>query len=110
MFGRQPVAETEVGVDESPLRQRLLQLHPQLANVDVDRAVSPPHVAAPDEAEQLLARHDPVRPPRQLCEQPQLADRQYQRPSPGPRKMLLRQNLERTYLECLAARMSGGRH
>src|ERR1700733_5426909 len=59
-LGGQSVTEAEVGVDEPPLRKRLLELDPQLSHVHVDRSVPGSHLAAPDETEQLLARHDPV--------------------------------------------------
>jgi hypothetical protein len=103
-LGRQPVPESEVRVDEAPARQRLLELHSQLPDVHVDGPIADPHLAAPDEAEQLVARHDPVGAPCELGQQAELTDREHQRPSGRARQVLVRQDLERPDLEHLMGR------
>ena len=81
-----------------------LELHPQLAHVDVDGAVAGPHLALPHEPEQLLARDDPVRAAGQLGQQPQLAGRERQRAPAGAREVLVRRDLERPRLQDLGPR------
>ena len=92
---REPVAEAEVRVDEAPVRQRGVELHPQLADVHVDRAVAGAHLAPPDQPEQLLTGDDPVGPARQLGQQPQLPEGQRQRVTVGTRQMLIGHDLKR---------------
>src|SRR5438876_447553 len=53
-------------MDEAPARQRLLELHAQLAHVDVDAAIAAAHGPAPDRAKEILARDDPVLAAREL--------------------------------------------
>jgi hypothetical protein len=97
----EPIAEAEVGVDESPSRERLLELDPQPADVNVDRAISRAHLPSPREAKQLLPSHDPVSPARELRQEVKLPNREHQGPASGPCDVLLRQDLKWTYLEDL---------
>src|SRR3954467_798323 len=69
----EPIAEPEVGVDEAPARQRLVQLVAQLADVDVDRAVVLAERAPPHGGVELGAAHDPAAPVGQRAQKCELA-------------------------------------
>lgn len=81
MLGRQAVSEPEVGVNEPPSGHCTLELDPQPADVDVDRAISLSKLSTPGEPAEVLARDDPVRVPGELRQQPQLSGGQQQRPA-----------------------------
>lgn len=82
-------------VNEPPVRQHSLELHAQPAHVDVDRAITRPHLSSPREAKQLLTLHYAVRPPRELYQHTELLDRERQRPARHPRDVVRGENFER---------------
>src|SRR5689334_19686773 len=71
----EPVAEAEMRVDHRLIRQRGLELGPQLVDVDVHAAVAGAQLAAPRQGVELLARDDPSRALDEDGEQLQLAPR-----------------------------------
>jgi hypothetical protein len=73
-FGSQPVPETEVRVNEAPLRHHSFELDSQASDVHVDRTIAGAHLPPPGQTEELLPRHDPIRASCQLCQDPQLLD------------------------------------
>src|SRR3954471_15629563 len=72
-FRIQAVTEAEVRVDEASVRQRVLELGPQLVDVDVHGAVAVAQGAAPGQAVEVLAGDDAIPALQQRDEQPQLA-------------------------------------
>lgn len=95
MLGRKAVSEPEMGVNEPPARRRSLELHAQPPDINVDRAVSLPQLSAPRESTQVLARHDSIRVPGELREQPQFSRREQECPAAYSRQMIGGQDLER---------------
>src|SRR3954468_20692577 len=72
-----------MGVDERPVGQRVLQLHAQLVDVDVDRAVPVTELSSPDDPIEVLAADDPPWASRQRDEQLEFPDREGGRPLTG---------------------------
>src|ERR1700722_8853119 len=81
-------------VNESTVRQRLLELAPQLAHVDVDRPVSYAKRAAPDGHVELLAGYDRAEAPGQRDEEFELAHGQRQGPAGREDQPFLQSDLE----------------
>ena len=98
---REPVAKPEVRVDEPPVGQRLLELHAEPSDVDVDRPIARSHLSSPGQAEQFLALDDPISAARELDEDAQLLDRERQSPTSCARDVVRGQDLERSDLERL---------
>src|SRR4051794_32107574 len=73
---RKAVADPEVGVDVAPARRGALELLPELAHEDVDRAVAVDHRVAPDALVDLLARKDLALGAGQELDQLELAARE----------------------------------
>jgi len=86
-------------MDEARGRQGLLELHPELVDVDVDRAVAVAQRAAPDPLVQVLPPHDAPAAARERDQQSELAHRQAQRMARGQREPLARMDLEVTDLD-----------
>src|SRR4051794_35413627 len=63
-------------MDEAPSGQSVGELGPQLAHVDVNRAISGPQRPAPDRSVELFSRHDAIRIPHQFSQKPELAPRE----------------------------------
>ena len=81
-------------VDEAPVRQRRLQLAPQLADVDVDRAIAGAQLAAPDGSVELLPAYDRAEAPRHRRQQLELPDRQRERSAGREDQALVGADLE----------------
>src|SRR6185295_2591051 len=60
IVGREAVADPVVGVDQCAAGNRFGQLRAQAADVDVDRAVGPAQLAAPDRVVEVLTGEDPL--------------------------------------------------
>src|SRR4051812_36255163 len=88
------VAESEVRVDETVLRQRFLELRAQLADVDVNGALLFAERPPPHDRIELLAADDPPAATRQGGQQAQLPDRQRERAPVREREKLARPGLE----------------
>ncbi len=72
----------------------MLELRPQLAHVDVNRAIAHAQLAPPDCPAELLAADDPARVPNQRDEQLELSDRQCEHLTPGSYEALVGGDLE----------------
>src|SRR4051794_14334490 len=81
-------------MDEGFTGKRVLELCPQLADVDVDGALFLAKRPAPDDGVELFAADDPAAAPRQCGEQAELPDRQPERAPVGEREELGGPNLE----------------
>src|SRR3984957_21131474 len=81
-------------VNESTVRQRLLELAPQLAHVDVDRPVGSAKRAPPDGHVELRAGYDRAEAPGQRDEEFELAHGQRQRPAGREDQPFLQSDLE----------------
>src|SRR5579884_2703936 len=75
----QAIAGAPHGQDVARLLRLRLELFPQMADVDVDRAGIAVCAVAPDRAEQLLAVQQPARVAHQRVEQLELGERQAHR-------------------------------
>src|SRR2546421_7115800 len=78
---REPVAETGVGVDETPAGERTIELRAETAHVNVHRAVAPPEGTPPNAFVDLIAGHHALRVVCKLGEKLQLAHREHQWPA-----------------------------
>src|SRR4029077_4333642 len=83
-----------MGVDQGAAGQRLSQLRPQAADVDVDGAVVVARLPTPDLGEELLAGHDPLRWLGEADQQLKLADGQAERAPVDKRCVLLWPDLQ----------------
>src|SRR3954451_8339231 len=81
-------------MDEGFARQRLLELCPQLADVDVDGALLLAERPRPDDGVELLATDDPAAVSRQRREQAELPDRQRRRAPVRERELLAGPDLQ----------------
>src|SRR3954471_15753237 len=81
-------------MDEAHAGQRLLELGPQLVDVDVAGTVAAPQRAAPGEPVELVARNDATRVARERDEEVELPHRQRQGPAVGEHQPLAGADLE----------------
>ena len=73
----------------------VLELHAQLVDVDVDRAVAAAQRAAPHARVEVLAADDPAAAARERDEQAELAHRERQRAAAGEHQAVAGPDLER---------------
>lgn len=95
-FGCEPVAETEMCMDECPSGKRSLQLDAQLVDVHVNRAFTRPELSTPNNGEELLAGNDTVGSAGKLGEHPELDDREAESGAVHSSEVLRRGDLERS--------------
>ena len=69
----EPVAESEVGVDEGLVRERLFELPAQLPHVHIDRPLLPAERPAPHHRVELFPTDDPATSTCQRSQQAELA-------------------------------------
>src|SRR3954464_11384602 len=93
-LSREPVADPEVRVDVPPARRGALELLAELADEDVDRAVTVDHRVAPDPLVDLLALQHLALGVREQLDELELAAREIDRPAAGERLELVGPDLE----------------
>ena len=107
--GFELVADAEARLDERVLRRVAIDLLPQPADEDVDRAVAVGLTAAPDLLQQLVARDDAATVERERVEEPELGRREPDALAVDERLHLARVDAELLDLDRVAAALLAGR-
>ncbi len=107
-LGLESVAEALVGVDEATVWQRRLELAPELAHVNIDRAIARSQLAPPDGSEELRPGDDRAHPLGHRDEHLELPHRQRQRPARRQHEAFAEADLELTGVERVGPLGRGG--